>query len=450
MPISKLRIDRIQYPANHANGSAIKSKWDEVINATNRTNARNEQLLAKTFTPISLWSGFSAWTASGGTIVKQDTDHYGVGVDCAAMTTDGLGGACSLSSPALSAAQDFTDSFPVLAIKVSDFSRLKNQGGFALYASSDSTFGTYTNYYQWTWPDPNAAGSTTRYVTPDGSWVLVPLPFTSLATVHGSPSRASIYQFRFRIYDTYVSGGAVDAPTVKLGMVGIGRDAISTYPNGVISIHFDDGYDNLTTAYPILESRDMRADLYLIWESLGVGGRLTVDGVNTLRAAGWGTGLHSMTIADHNSTFPTIGADATVNNLAAEIAVFDSLGWDRKHFAYPGGSWNGAIASAVMGMGIRSARTVWLDAAGVRGAETWPPVNMAQVSAFSPYSNTVAQVKAWIDIVKAQRNWGILVFHSVTSGATSQNVFNVSEFAQVIEYIATQGIPTKTTAEMIG
>jgi peptidoglycan/xylan/chitin deacetylase (PgdA/CDA1 family) len=410
----------------------------------------------KTFYSVPIDVGFAAWTGSAtgaGSVVKQDaTDHYGAGVDCAVLNGDGAGATVSISSPTRSTAIDFTNSFPVVAIQVASYAALKNGGGFSLYASSDSTLGTYSHYFQWTWPDPNAANSTTRWVSPDGQWVLVPLYFTSMATAHypggeSPPSRASIYQFRFRIYDTWTSGDPVAAPHVKLGYLGIGRDVVGQYPNGVITLTFDDGYD-LALALPELEARGYKGTLHLIDESLGAAGRLTIAGVNSLRALGWDTALHSHTIAAHNTNYAALGATAALADIQAQIAAFDALGWDRRWFAYPSGAWTGEVLAAVMGTGVRSARTVWLDQAGLR-AENWPPPMPGQLAAFSPYSHTVAQINAWIDLVKTQKNWGILALHSVTTSATNLNNLHKDDFAAVIEHIAQAGIPVRTMSQML-
>lgn len=419
--------------------------------------------VSKELTVLPIEVGFSAATGRQGawsitkpgtsSVVLNDSDHYGSGTDCALFTTDGQTGTASggliITSPTYTNAIDFTDSFPVLAIKVADFTALKDLGQFVLYATSDS--GSFsTNNYNWSSLDHNDANPTARYLTPDGQWLLLAFPF-SQANTTGSPNRAAIKTLRFKIFDNYSgSGGAVAQAVVRLGMLGISRNTNGPFPNGVVTITMDDGRaGQYSYAFPAMESRNMRGTAYVITEQIGVSSYMTEAQLNNLAAHGWDVAPHAYREAVHTSGFPSVGAAGTIADLSQAIVYHRARGWDIRHFADPRGMFNAETNAAVMGLGAATLSTTYGNDTTLKNIETWPPVARERVTRFTATSLTTTTIKQWVDNVKAYRLWGIIAFHNFITGATSGSDWNKDDFVQFVEYLVQQGVPVRTMSQMM-
>jgi peptidoglycan/xylan/chitin deacetylase (PgdA/CDA1 family) len=408
------------------------------------------------FIPIDL--GFNAstgtagsWTATAttGSIALNDPDHYASGKDCVRIATDGAGSNTYISSP-LFGAIDFTNGYPVLAIKVTNTAALRPVGWMDVYASSDASANTWTNYVEWEWGTTSDVPSQ-MWVSPDGAWVLIPLPWNTASITAGTPIRSAIRHFRVRLHDKWVSGDPVAPAEIRIGAIGIARDPAQEFPNGVITISFDDATSSTyNLGYPVLAARGIRAVTYAISAAIDTGSFMTTAQLNTLAADGWDVSPHCNTMDAHTNGYPSMGPTAAAQDLAATIALHATRGWDTRHLAYPHGYFDAPTVAAIMATGIAAARTVYSFGYGAKMiCESWPPVDKGKLMAYEPSNISLDGLNAMVDDVKANHSWGMPVLHNIIAGASTGESLNVNDLASFIDYAVSQGVPFRTMPQMV-
>lgn len=405
----------------------------------------------KTLTSYPIETGFSGWTATTtGTCtinLSDNSDYYGAGTTSALLTTDGLSSSSGdnvyMTSPTYGTAWDLTNSEFVIALKVTNYATLKTSNWLSVYAGDTAL----ANYYNWLWNNV-AETSTTTYLTPDGTWLLLRLPW-SMATTHNTPTRSAITVIRIRIFDRYVSGGAVSPAQVRFGYIGMAQDVSHLYANGVITWTLDDGWaTQYTIAAPIFDSYDIKPTLHLIDDRIGVASYMTLGQIQTLQTHGWIVGTHASTLANHDTNYVALGTTAAAADLATTIAYHQANGLGWRNFAYPGGNFDGPTEAAIMALGIRSARILYVPSAGTFSSG-WPPVDPGKIMALSMSSVTVAQAKTFIDTVKSNKAWGVFAAHQFGTGASSGTTLGQADLRAILQYQVAQGVTTKSMEEMM-
>jgi len=126
-------------------------------------------------------------------------------------------------------------------------------------------------------------------------------------------------------------------------------------PARPVVITFDDGWlTQYQNALPILEQMHFTATFFVITRQVGQGSMyMNLDDLKALQAAG-------MTIASHSRTHPNL-VGVSDSQLRDEVAgsrqdLQKMLGITTELFAYPYGSWNKRVASAVKAAGYGAAR----------------------------------------------------------------------------------------------
>ena len=365
------------------------------------------------------------------------------------MTTDGKastsGDSVYMTSPTYSPAVDMTNSEFVIALKVTDYSKLKASNWFAFYAGDTAL----TNYWLWQW-NYVAETSTATYLTPDGSWVLLRLPW-SMGAAHNTPTRSAITVLRIKIFDRYDNVTPTSPAHVRIGYIGAAQDVSHLYPNGMMSWTLDDGWlTQYTLAQSVFDSYDIRPTLHLIDDQVGAVNYMTLAQVRALIAKGWTVGTHASTLASHNLGYPALGASAAAADLATSIAQHKAWGIGWRNFAYPLGAFDGTTGPAIMALGIRSARLLYVPAAG-NFSETWPPTAPERVFSYSMTSVTVANAKAYLDTCKANHAWCVFVAHQFSAHGTSSvtTTTSIDDLRAILQYAKAQGIAHVPEAELL-
>ena len=270
---------------------------------------------------------------------------------------------------------------------------------------------------------------------PNGEWVTLTLPVED-AGVSGTPDRASIQTLQVRT----LSG------TGQLHLQAIGTVPVqTTYPSGVVSITFDDGYDEMVeAARRVLTPRGLPATLYVIPERIDYSADfLTTAGLNEL------ANVHRWDLQAHGVEFMK---DITPTQMRAYWVYlkdwFAARGLGRPdHLAYPGG-YNTLESIAPVREFFTSARTIASPT-----AETWPPAEPHRLRALTGITDwatypTIATAKAAIDKAVAGKGWLNLVFHRVVDTPESSLDISWEGLADIADYAIASGAAIKTVAEM--
>lgn len=215
-------------------------------------------------------------------------------------------------------------------------------------------------------------------------------------------------------------------------------DSVAT--NGSILFTFDDVLSNIySNAKPVLDKYGYPATVWVITDGVGTGEYMTLAQLKTLRDQGWMVGSHTRTHAHL--------AQVDASTLNTELSVSQqwllSNGFSPGHryIAFPYGEFNNNVLEATRtyyAMGF-STETRYMPGFAVNQFRT-PRI---QFSASQPPGfGTVADVKAALDNVKANKYTLLLFCHSIPGDWT------VSEFGEIVDYVAALGLDVLTVDDL--
>jgi peptidoglycan/xylan/chitin deacetylase (PgdA/CDA1 family) len=401
---------------------------------------------------VTIFATGHGWTIQGtnGTINSNlnDTSKFCQGTQSVKLVSDGAGTGqtITLRSPVVTAL-DWTGNLPKIWVEVEGRANL-NRIAFTAFSGSTS------NSYSWTFDH----GTDLYPLTQESIFIPLTLSFAD-ATISGSPSRSNITQFQFSFSDTGVP------VTVRLNGVAYRPDGSNLYPNGVVTINFDDGWDTqYTNARPILEAAGFRANINVIAGTIGTTNYMTTDMLQQLHDEDrHEINCHAYTLANHNLNFVQLLATQGVAALDSELAGIKQWLTDNGFLngadilALPNGAYNidPANATSVMTEAKKFfsyVRTIYSHQG--QYVETVPPSNPYAIRAISGISGftggiSATAVQAYIDKVKAQAGWGILTFHRIVTTAASTNECSIADFQTIVSYLASAGVAVRTVGDVM-
>lgn len=296
-------------------------------------------------------------------------------------------------------------------------------GGVNIYAGDNAL----ANYYYW-----NAGGATP--VLGVGEWDYYLLPMQG-ASVVGSPDRANVTRLHFSGNISASNEGAV-----YLGAVALVKNSVR-YPNGVVSITFDDSQDDAwAVARPIMDTFGYGGTGYFIVSSLGSAGTPTLAQLHRME------NLHGWEIAGHAYAQHVDWTTLTAGELETELTSLRSWLVDndfrgQDHLAYPFGARNEAVKTAVRDAGFYSARVV---TNGERNALPPEPARLHELNAWDgnePLATTLAR----LDGVAANQGWGVFMFHTLDRGNLTS-----ADFTAILERIDSLGLAVAPVGDVLG
>lgn len=382
------------------------------------------------------------FTASGGTFTANDTTTYVRGSQCATLVTPGDGVTYYVSGAVTSF--DSTSRVPRITAQIADITALSN---LQIDLCTDTTWSN-----GWTWTMQGGATGSNYFTS--GDWVTQTLSFHDAVKL-GTGPRSGLAAVRFRIKDTGTA-----AATVHLQAVDLVADGTQTWPNGVISITFDDCYqDAVDNGKPRLDLYGYPATAFVIADRIGRSGRLTLTELKTLQDDnGWELSSHAYLDADHSATYTGLTAaqlDADARQMKAYAVTNGFRAADL--VAYPLGQYgtttDGASTTGILRKYFAAGLTTI-----AKTHETYPPSDafrMRRLSAISTFTGgyaptSLTQAGGDLDLCKANGSWLILAFHEVvtgTPGATTQ--IAQSDFNAIIDAINSKGIPVVPVGEVL-
>jgi peptidoglycan/xylan/chitin deacetylase (PgdA/CDA1 family) len=255
---------------------------------------------------------------------------------------------------------------------------------------------------------------------------------TSGSSTTGSPVNTAITGMRISVQDD--GAGAV---TGYIGAVTY-QARPSTFPNGVVSLTFDDTKAAAwTIAAPYMAKYGYSGTEYAIVDLVGTAGSMTLAQLQALESQyGWEVAGHAYTVADHDTGFDALSSSALETDLALDklwLIQNGFRGYD--HMAYPLG--NLAPTDQQVGKYFATGRTLYSNPS----TEMVRPGSSLRLRSYEVLSTiTSGNVTAQIDAAYAAGAWLILCFHGiVASGATGSDT-TTTIFQAVVDYINTKGI----------
>jgi peptidoglycan/xylan/chitin deacetylase (PgdA/CDA1 family) len=376
-------------------------------------------------------SGFSASNAASSNV--NDTGDFVTGTQSAWAQTKGDGTETLIQNLGVPAA-DATDKFIKIRFKgnnLTGYNSIKFRAGN----------GAFSSYWEWT-----LALTGTSSTVDENSWQVDTLNWQT-ATKVGNPTRSGLTAWAIVIKDNNTGVQNV----IHLDGISLVDDGGATWPVAPITITFDDSYDGVYKyARPAMDKYGFRGVVYPIWGSIGTAGRMTAAQIVALRdISGWDIGSHASTTAVHDSvnSFRDFTPAQLDTEFAAAKAAAYALGIRTSdHLAYPQSKYNDAVVLEVRKY-FASARTTFSQ-----NLETIPPANVMWLRSKTVHwdTDTVPVMKALIDAAQVNRTWLILDWHQLVTAAPGP-VFEYlsSNFALVMDYIASLGIPVRTIGEVL-
>lgn len=381
-----------------------------------------------------IYSDLSAWTNTGsGTFTASDTTDFVYGSHSSKIATLGGGVAYTMRKLAGTAVDMSNRSFAVLAkypsaVHTSDVSFYAGTGGFAAYRT--------WSFLQAVAPPQNAAAA--------GDWYWFTFLWDEYATQTGSPNRAALTDFQIRLVDDNTGNVA----TMQIGAICSIAQAVTTYPSGVCTWTFDDGWDGwIQYAAPYMDTYGWGGTGYPITDQINGGGYCTLAQLKQLeQVSGWEIGAHAYYVANHN--LPAGMTSLTDAEYELDVRLQKSWLLDNgfrghEHMAWPQGFYDPAKL-AIARRYFSTARTTWSQY-----RDSWPCSDPLRLRWYSLGQTTnLATVQALIDAAVTAKSWLILAVHDVAVVPAKDQDVSVATFNGVCDYLATR-MPVRTISQVL-
>jgi peptidoglycan/xylan/chitin deacetylase (PgdA/CDA1 family) len=219
-------------------------------------------------------------------------------------------------------------------------------------------------------------------------------------------------------------------------------------PHGVISIAFDDNYQNqYDYAFPLMQARAIVGTFYVVTNHISDFSRdpsyMSTAELQTLQANGNEIGSHSETHYD----FITLTDAQIREECGGSKTLLESYNLTVTDFAYPDGLTNDHIDS-IVSQYYRSGRTAYVEPYLMDA-----PTSQFSVSGFSAETadySALSLLKGMVDEVSSTNGWAIIFFHNIKPDAyTEQYTTSTQDFADFLDYIIFKGVETLTVNQVL-
>lgn len=408
---------------------------------------------------VSHFQSGHTWATSGSVASSSlnDTTTFVKGIQSAQVVFSGNG---NLDLSSISPTLDLTDKAIRFLVKVDDVSKL-SQLNIKVGTSSSNCF---------TWQTAATNGTNTMFNS--GEWTTITVSCADIHSAAGTfsldanrtPSATSGFSFiRFQVVAT---GGNC---TVHFQSVELIDNISATFPNGVVSVVFDDSWDSqYSLARPKMDAYGFRGTNYQIADAVGTSGRMTMAQLRSLQDdSGWDIAGHAYTTAVHDGRLTSFTAQQVDDELRNLRSWLVSNGFLGESFAYPGGNYaqttDGQSIERIVQRYFSSGRTIlstYGSAANIL-KEQWPPprpMRMLALSAIGDYPGTggmddptnIVAAGGILDVTRRQGAWLILTFHSITAGTgTADTECSVAAFDTIMGAISSYGIPVLPVSDVM-
>ncbi|MGI5197111.1 polysaccharide deacetylase family protein [Streptomyces sp. CA-288835] len=319
------------------------------------------------------------------------------------------------------------------------------------------------SYFKWKAWNVTASSS----IIQADEWVTVTLQWTDVNSAFGTyslsangvPSTTTGFtDMMFQVIDD-----AAGTVTAHLQSVEIIQDTTTTFPNGVVSITFDDSWQSVhDLARPVMDSYGYRGTTYTIADSVDTPARLSMANLRAVQDfSGWEVAGHAYTNAAHGTRYTNMTAEQVDNELRNLKSWLVTNEFTSDAFAYPGGQFgpttDGVPVDQLVGRYFNSGRSInYLNT-----TEMFPAAMPRRMRALSSISGNIsagdpANVTkltsngGLLDRCQLSGSWLILTFHEIVSDSESAvTQCSLANFQSVMAGINSRGIPVLPVGDVI-
>lgn len=396
------------------------------------------------------------WTANGAASSNlNNTSAFVRGTQCASITTDTAQGSANLRKFAMTA-MDLTDKMFRVIFRVDDMSKVSSLNFFVGTSS-------LANNFKWRLNPVTA----TSQIGSSNEWITSTFGWSSLNAAAGSYTIGSTgipsTTRDFTDIQIQAIGTSGNAFTLDVQAIEIIDSATTTFPNGVISIVFDDGADSIWNyARPAMDTYGFAGTNYIIVGSLGTANVMTTAQNKQLQDfSGWEIGLHSYSTTVHTNRYTAYTAAQVDDDIRWGKEWLVGNGFRGESIAWPGGEYQATTDNvgidAIAARYFSTGRTILFQSGYV--TETFSPGMPMRMRAVSSISETQTGANKPANMVAAgglldkcqnAGGWLILVFHKITVGAaTVSTECSQSDFQSVMSGINSRGIPVVPVSDVM-
>ncbi|MEU6181157.1 polysaccharide deacetylase family protein [Streptomyces coeruleorubidus] len=349
---------------------------------------------------------------------------------------------------------DMTGKVIRIVLKVDDVAHLDR---FEFLVGTSSL----ANYYRWT---VHTHSTTNANYVQSGEWVTIHLNWADVTAAGGSYSisasgvpnvRSGFTDMQFNCYDD-----AAGAVTYRLQAIELVPDTSETFPNGVVSITFDDSYSSVySLAKPKMDALGFQGTMFNIAEAIGSGpSYLTVPQMRIMQDySGWEQGGHAYGTAAHAARYTTLTEQAVDDDFRKLRSWMVANSFTSEHFAYPGGQFgkttDGVPVDQIAARYFTTARSIVSET--VESFAPAMPHRLKAVTGINDASGiggvTVASLTAAggkLDRCLNNGDWLILCLHKIVAGTPADSTeIGQAGFNTLMDAIASRGIPVVTVSE---
>ncbi len=321
---------------------------------------------------------------------------------------------------------DFRGRFVQVEVKVEDVSRLN---GMEFRLSSD---GLRSNYF--TFGVPLFADPPTNLLQA-GEWQTLSFSFGS-AVVTGTPDRARIDTIGWVLRDNADPSGA--RPLIAYWG---GLSAVDEAARGVVSLTFDDGYDeHYQIAAPLLAEHGFRGTAYVMPDQIGQPGYLSVAQLHELRDRfGWDIAAHHFVPL---TDFAPAELEALLRRTRGWLEA-QGFGSSARHLAYPLGKQD---PFTVVPLTRRFFDTARLASAP---PETLPPGDRYRLRAMNVTRDTTPDaIRTAVRRAREHHEWLILMFHWLVAEPEWITQYAIGDFRRALRAIAEEKIAVMPVSQV--
>jgi peptidoglycan/xylan/chitin deacetylase (PgdA/CDA1 family) len=321
---------------------------------------------------------------------------------------------------------DFSSRFPKLWLRATDVTRL---AGMEFRLASDESRSDFFAFSIPIFADEQAN------LLQSGEWVVLTLGFGE-ARVVGHPDRSAIRVIDWLVRDT---GSAQLRKPAQVAWGGLA--AVDQAPHGVVSLTFDDGYqEHFSVAAPLLASHGFRGTAYVMPDQVAETGYMNLQELRALRDGyGWEIAAHHFT---PYTDFSPEELEAVIGR-TRHYLVHHGFEAGSDHLAYPLGKYDVQRVLPLVRRYFRSARL----ASG--GRETLPPGDAHRLRAMNVLSTTTpGEIAAAARRAARYGEWLILMFHYLVDQPSFETQYSVRDFRRALELLSTEAVEVRTVGEV--
>lgn len=366
-------------------------------------------------------AGHGFTSAGAGTFDLNDTTDAVLGNQSIKIVTNGAGGNAQVVKTGLSL--DMTGKGFLVYVKITA-AIYQALSYLNLDLKTDSN-----NYFRAVIaPNQMDLKSTFKY----GEWFPLFLNRGNFTVGSGAPSWSNITQIQVAVADR------LSTPlTVRLGGFATYEESAAKYPNGVISLTFDDSFAPLYL--PKMSALGFAGTIYPINSLLDTPGYLSTAQAKRMQdVQGWEIGAHATSVATHVDY--STKTDAWVEAEQQALRVWQAQNNFRSpSFAYPIGPYSIAN-SDVVARHYQSARGTGGGASSVQIRPQRDVFAHRLPSYVIGAAVARTTVQDWITRTAAGKGWLTLCFHDLVTSGPTGNQWTVADFEALMDFIATSGI----------